>query len=521
MKRRHGIGLVLGLALALCSVAQSQTHVTPRHVNLVTMDKNTRELFEQSMYWDAHFWDEQAKLVKSPYPSGEPTNTGHYMVRESSWYALGLLLRDAPGDRKMAADILDVVLKEQYLQPGVRWYGTYKRTPEEPDPTAKTLIWRGYDPNWRVFIGTTFAMILIEFPERISPQLAQRMYAAIDRSIQGEISEDRLLPTYTNIALMYGFLWDFAAIHDKRADWQKQSADWTENVYRIFKEHNAFSEYNSPTYCGVDLYGLALWRDYGSTGRIRSIGSEMESSLWRELTNYYQPNLRNLSGPYDRAYGMDMERYVSVVGVWMRTALDAPHAPLPTLNATTDHLPDLWFAPHLAILGTQIPDDALAKMKSFAGEHLIRKQIDNQRVATAWIGKDVVFGGEATSRTKDSGTTTQFHPATAQWRTPSGEIGWVQLVQSPMVDATADEHGLTISTTGTVRWRIHAKDLVQKNVGETEWNLPGLRVKAASDAKSFSVEKAGDAIDLVYTGISHMRLEINTIQQTGSVEPLR
>jgi hypothetical protein len=510
MKRGQGIGAVL--VLVLTCMVQSQASVTPRRVDPAAMDNNTRELFQESMYWDAHFWDENAKLVKSPYSSADAAHTGQYMVRESSWYALGLLLRDAPGDRKRAAEVLDAVLKEQYIQPGVRWYGTYKRTPEEPDPTAKTLMWRGYDPNWRVFIGTTFAMILIEYPDRISPELSQRLYTAIDHSIEGEISEGRLLPTYTNIALMYGFLWDFAAAHDKRADWQKQSADWTEKVYRIFQQHNAFSEYNSPTYCGVDLYGLALWRDYGSTKRIRTIGSEMESTLWRELTNYYQPNLRNISGPYDRAYGMDMEQYVSVVGVWMRTALDAPHAPLPTLKATTDHLPDLWFAPHLAILGTQIPQDALARMKSFEGKHLIRKQIDDQRVATAWIGKDVVFGGEATSKTKDSGTTTQFHPATAQWRTPSGEIGWMLLVQSPMVDASADEHGLTISATGTIRLRIHAKDLVQKNVGKTEWSLPGLQVEVTSDAKGFSIEKATDAIDLVYSGMNQMRLEIKTVQ---------
>jgi len=510
MKRWHGIGLMLILALS-CGT-QGRAQATPRHVKLTAMDKNTREIFQESMYLGAHFWDENAKLVRSPYVRAGLTSTGQYLVRESSWYALGLLLRDAPGDRKTAAAALDAVLKEQYIQSGVRWYGTYKRTPEEPDPTAKALMWRGYDPNWRVFIGTTFAMILIEFPERIPPQLAQRMYAAIDRSIEGEISEGRLLPTYTNIALMYGFLWDFAATHDKRADWQKQSTDWTENVYRLFKQHDAFSEYNSPTYCGVDLYGLALWRDYGSTGHIRRIGSEMESALWRELANYYQPDLRNISGPYDRAYGMDMERYVSVVGVWMRTALDAAHAPLPALTATTDHLADVWFAPHIAILGALIPGDALERMKSFAGEHSIRRQIDDQRVATAWIGKDVIFGGETTNKTKDAGTTTQFHPATVQWRTPSGEIGWVQLVQSPTVDATADEHRLTISTNGTVRWRIHAKDLALKDVGKAEWNLPGLHVEISSDAKGFGIEKATDSIDLIYTGLNEMNLGIQTVQ---------
>jgi hypothetical protein len=222
----------------------------------------------------------------------------------------------------------------------------------------------------------------------------------------------------------------------------------------------------SPTYCDVDIYGLVLWRDYGSTQPIRAIGGEMEAGLWRDLASYYQPErisfgmdgmfvsatwdsttfaavhnrrvdwkkLRNLSGPFDRAYGMDIEEYVSVVGVWTRTVLDAAHAPLPVLTATTDHLPDLWFAPHIAILGTSIPADALAKMKTFTGKHVVRKRISEQRVATAWLGRGIIFGGESTSKTRDVGPTSQFRPATVQWRTPSGEIGWMQLTESPMID---------------------------------------------------------------------------------------
>ena len=204
------------------------------------------------------------------------------MVRESSWYALGLLLRDEPGDRQRAADILDAVLKQQYLTPGTPWYGTFRRAPEEQEPAPDAVMWRNFDPNWRIFIGTTFEMILIEYPDRISPELAQRMYKAIDRGIEGEIAEKRLLPSYSNIALMYGALWDFAAAHDKRADWQQQSSEWTESVYKLYKQYGAFFEYNSPTYCGVDLYGLALWRSYGSTPRMRAIGSEMEAGLVAE-----------------------------------------------------------------------------------------------------------------------------------------------------------------------------------------------------------------------------------------------
>jgi hypothetical protein len=506
MKRRYVITLVLALAFA----ARSEAFVTPRHVTLASMDKNTRELFQESMDLDAHLWDQNVKLVHRPDYRSNALRVGSYMVRESGWYALGLLLRDAEGDRQRAADILDAVLKQQYVTPGVKWYGTYRRTPEEPDPSGNPVMWRGYDPNWRVFIGTTFQMILIEYPDRISPELSKRMYGAIDRSIDGEMKEGRLLPSYSNIALMYGSLWDFAGVHDKNADWRKQAGDWTESVYSLFKKHDAFYEYNSPTYYGVDLYGLALWRDYGSTRRIQTIGNEMEATMWKDIASFYNPLLRNVSGPYDRSYGMDMESYVSIVGVWMRTVLDAKTAPLPAITASTDHVADVWFAPHLAILGTRIPQDALAKMKKFEGEHLLHKQITEERVATAWIGRDVIFGGESTGKTKDAGTTTQFHPVTVQWRTPSGEIGWVRLMESPMIDASANEHGLTISATGTIRLRIHAKEMVQAKISEKEWELPGLRVAVDSDAKSFSVERAEDAIDLIYSGMTTMRLGIET-----------
>jgi hypothetical protein len=507
MKRQYAIALLM-----LVCVARSDAFVTPRHVTLASMDKNTRELFQESMNLDAQLWDQDTKLVHRPGFRLDGPRGGSYMVRESSWYALGLLLRDAAGDRQRAAEILDAVLKQQYLTPGVKWYGTYKRTPEEPDPAGNPVMWRGYDPNWRMFIGTTFQMILIEYPDRISPELSKRMYEAIDRAIDGEMKEGRLVPSYSNIALMYGSLWDFAAAHDKNAEWQKQAGEWTESVYNLFKKYDAFYEYNSPTYYGVDLYGLALLRDYGSTKRIQTLGSEMEAIMWKDIASFYNPLLRNVSGPYDRSYGMDMESYVSIVGVWMRTVLDAQAAPLPAIAASTDHVADAWFAPHLAILGTRIPTDALAKMKKFEGEHLLHKQITAERVATAWIGRDVIFGGESTSKTKDAGTTTQFHPATVQWRTPSGEIGWVRLMQSPMIDATADKQGLTISATGTVRLRIHAKDMVQTKISQTVWELPGLRITVSSDAKTFSVEKTGDAIDLVYVAITGMRLDIKTAQ---------
>jgi hypothetical protein len=238
------------------------------------------------------------------------------------------------------------------------------------------------------------------------------------------------------------------------------------------------------------------------------MGGEMEAGLWRDFANLYQPDLRNLSGPYDRAYGMDMESYVSVDGVWVRTVLAADKAPLAPITPTTDHLADIWIVPQIAALGTRIPADAMKKISAFEGQHLVSRKITDQRSATAWIGKHVMFGGEATSKTKDAGSGSQFHPATIQWRTPSGKIGWVQLYEAPMIDAKADPKGISISAAGTIRIRIHAQGMDAGKISATQWNLPGLKVAVTADSKDFTEEKAGDSIDLTYSGMTTARWEI-------------
>jgi hypothetical protein len=60
------------------------------------------------------------------------------------------------------------------------------------------------------------------------------------------------------------------------------------------------------------------------------------------------------------------------------------------------------------------------------------------------------------------------------------------------------------------RFRIHAKDMVQKKVGDKEWGLPGLRIAVEDDAKDFSIEKADDAVDVTYSGMKKMTLGVKT-----------
>ena len=154
---RSRIATVLFAGAVVLQVAAA----APRHPNAASLNKNSREIFETAMQWGDQYYDAKANLCRMP-PSpqyAEAHLPAYLAVRESAWYAVGLLLRDGPADRQRAAQILNIVLNAQYREPGKPWDGTFRRTPAEPEPGTQAVMWHAYDPNWREFVGTTFAVI--------------------------------------------------------------------------------------------------------------------------------------------------------------------------------------------------------------------------------------------------------------------------------------------------------------------------------------------------------------------------
>jgi hypothetical protein len=520
--KRKLVNVLLAVGLLFVSYCAGATAQT-RHPDVASLSRNSREIFTTAMQWGDKSWDAKSSLCLAPdWPEQLPANphahevrfAEYKMVRESSWYALGLLLRDGPGDRERAAKVIDAILNQQYHAPGKVWDGTFRRSPNEPDPGDRAVMWKGYDPNWRVFIGSTFAVIMNEYPDRVPSELKQRMMASINYALQGEMHEGRLQPSYTNIALMYGYLWSYAAKFGGKPEWAEPAAKWQDEVYRLYKEHDAFNEYNSPTYAGTDFYALALWRDYGLTEHTRAMGRAMEDGLWRATAAFYNANLRNISGPYDRSYGMDMQSYVSVNGLWLRMVLDAGDAPLPTFTPPVDHVGDLWFIPLMVVVDARIPDDAMQTFRGFTGEHEVRRAIEGPRVATAWIGKTLIYGGEITGKTRGVDAASQFHPVTAQWLAPDGRIGWLNMTRTPKIDADATKNGIEIATEkGDVTFRIDVHGLKAADLKAGEWKLAGLDVKLTTDAGHFTVEPGQGYVDVHYAGMTKMKMQFTQVAQ--------
>jgi len=448
-------------------------------------------------------FDDRAAMMHllAPIPGLEK----RHLVRETGWYALGLLMRNREGDRERAIRGLNAILECQINQPGISAHGTFLRYPDEPRPGPGARRSKDYDPNWREFIGTTFQLILIHYADRLPQDLTRRMEAAIRLAVEGEIQEGRLRPAYSNIALLYGALIDFAGARFKNAGWSRRAAEWTALVHREFTRYGAFTEFNSPTYYGTDLSGLVLWRDYGTTAAMREAGAGMEAALWRSIASMYHAGLSNMAGPYDRAYGMDMRHYATLVGLYLLTTMDAGAAPFPPIEYGVDHGTDISCTPQWVLVPTRIPKDVRKHFHAFQGERLVKQQITATRTATAWIGKDYLLGGEFTGKTKASPPGSQFHPATIHWRG-----GWVRLLDVGPVDATAARDTLTISCTGSATFRIAAPGLKAGDLQREQWLLPGLTVRVETDAGGVSVEPAAGHVDVIYRNATRFTLTVRS-----------
>lgn len=458
-----------------------------------TLDGAVAELDAASVSWMDSLWDEGAGLLHAP-------DRRRHMVRETCWYALGVLQRSSSGDVARACRALHVVLDNQFDAEGAVFHGTFRRAPQEPDPPDDPVVWQHYDPNWRQFIGTVLCIVLTDYAAELTGPLADRARRAVRLAVEGE-PPDRVPPTYANIALMKAWLDASAGRLLGLAGRETFGLSLAHQVAEAFFDNGAFAEYNSPTYYGVDLYALALWRGRPPHPDFARLGEAMEEALWRDVARFYHAGLKNLCGPFDRAYGMDMRRYVALVGEWIWAAVGREVAPVPDIGRTFAHPHDFCFGPCVAAGGVRVPSDVFAHLTGFTSERSLETRIADRHV-TAWLSDHVMLGAQhAGGRRTPSGA---YHPATVHFGLPDGGVGWIRCRSARPVDAQARPGELDVRCAGDVAFEICAPGAA---VGSGGWLMPGLSLAVRTDGRLARVD-GGDVVTVSYTGATAFELTV-------------
>ncbi len=467
-------------------------------------------------------------------------------VRNTLYYALGLLILHEQEALPTAVRAISAVLDLQFDDPAEVFHGTFRHPDDEMPPRglfpyrdvtpyvrymadvawehigaefdhalrddprfagqsadladllhralcrAVPVAWDTYEPNLREFTGMIFAMVLVHFQSILPTELTERILSASERACTGMVTrlDAALTPLNTNVRIMAIFLLDHFGKRLRREDWKARALEEMRALLGEYREFGACAEFNSPTYCGVDLSTLGFFRRYGSAPELVRSADELEEHLWRDVADFYNPSMRAFSGPYSRCYELDMSVHtcfydILYLGLGRELWPDHPFSIESVVNPLT-------------VLGDiRIPEDVrplfLHERPPFTVTRRFRELAErgDPRVpqavctATAYVTPDFMAGAMSGSRNPSH----QLHPFVVFWKN-----GTIKLLRSLMDGSMNHLH--TVLFDGQVRgthaemtvrsetpfpvlvfYEIEAKEELRGDmVTSSSWDLPGLHV---------------------------------------------
>lgn len=426
---------------------------------------NANSLLTKSMAWMDTLYDTEAGYLYASTSGALQLET-----RSSAWYAVGLLARNSENDAAEAAKVIRNIVSGQFQNASEQWYGDYTIYPAQPSPGTEAYpaeIYGTWDPNWRGFIGTAFIVAYEEFPHLLSGDLKDLMLESLHLNAIGDtyrvggVDGDNLYPAYSNAAIMHTAVsaWVGRATNDSNIT--AEGEHWAHEIVDLFNIGNALGEFNSPTYEGVSLWALTLWAKYVPQDSVAGANArDMISKIWSSLGKIYNANLKDQAGPWDRSYGLDMNRYMSIMGLWIWAAIGQEASPNYKYPEIAAHRDDYEFGPLIAVLGPYAlglaSEEAVAALHTFPDDghwyntSVISPAYDlERRNISIWNSPNLTIGAESFVENVVGGPAVnpeQFNPAVVQWLRSDGSVGFLTLYpETEALDVEVGEGMLELS----------------------------------------------------------------------------
>ncbi|KAK7938034.1 uncharacterized protein PG986_014902 [Apiospora aurea] len=509
---------LLGLLLGVAGVSPATAAELKGHV---------QSLLDESMDFMDKIYDRDAGYLYYFY---YPLAAGQHETRSSMWYATGLLQRNRGDDVDQAVRIIRNIIGDQEKNETLQWFGDYTVYPEQPTVghgDYKPVIYNSWDPNWRGFIGTNLIVIYEEFgailPGDVKQLILDSLYNATigDSYRVGGVDDDNLYPSYSNPAIMRAIASGWTGRKCNDANMTAAGEMYAREVLDLFDQNGGtLSEFNSGTYMGVSLYGLTLWAKYMPAAEdsvMGAHGARMIRQIWQTAGQMYNANLGNLAGPWDRAYGYDMNKYVAIFSLYIWTLVGKENAPgLQTTGQTWSmaHADDFEYAPLIAVLApfhdALVPDDVMARLSAFPSSsggdeeehHMYTTSAFSPphdlvpRNITTWLSPNLTIGAESFRENIVGGPredSSQWNPAVVQWAHPSSSatkkrsVGYLTLYPTePALDAEVAPGTLNLTypdgnATSSFTFLVSANPLgsFKRDLANLEKDLDGVKIEVS------------------------------------------
>ena len=477
-------------------------------------------------------------------------------LRASLYYALALMMMDAENAWETIESICQAVLSLQIDAPEEIFHGVFRHDPGEAFPPVQALnfrrlglygrywadctwervtdafhqklaahpllraqtgeiegllhqaltetvpvVWDTYEPNIREFLLMCFSMLLRHGGERMSPELKKALLRSARIAMEGSVtrSHTNFTPLNTNIQCMHIFLLDFFGDLLNEPAWRDYAVSYAEGMLSRYREHHACAEFNSPTYCGVDLSVLGFIRRYSKSDTLKALAEELESGIWRDMADFYNPAMRNFCGPYSRAYELDMAAHTCFCDM-LYWALGEKAFPWHPFSVESVNNP-------LMLLGDiRMPEDVKRAFLTPKRDVTVRRKFrelsergdpeNNSALCTAeaWITPDLMAGVMRGSENPSY----QLHPLVIFWRQKTG-LGTIKLLRclpdgqmthlhTVFFQGEMEKNRLTMDVDAQVRrdvdifFEIECGGADKIVINDNEWRLPGLTVALSARA---------------------------------------
>ncbi|OGM50593.1 hypothetical protein ABOM_000576 [Aspergillus bombycis] len=449
------------VASAILAISASAAQITKG------LSKNAQGLFDWSMEVNDLRWDSSYKYIWY-------ADNGPWSTRFTAWHTAGLLYRNKGQDLTNAKAAIENILACQMTESyESAWYGTFKRSPDEPYPTPDSElyppdIYNTYDPNWREFIGTQLVQIVEEFSDLLGDHLVSRIEDSLEIATVGSMRRngsypegDNLTPAYSNPAIMRAWYVSWIGARRNNQTFISYANDQADAILELFKStgSNVLSEYNAPTYYGMDVWALAGAIKYGpSNATMTKNAKVILTDLWEDIAAHYNPYLANMAGPYDRAYTRDMTTSSAVIDYLWWGLYGYGNGPQPN-KLETNLLYDVTQGAALALIVDVVADHIsnennswLQSREQWSGERMITKKVPDAlgadaevRTVTSWISAPLMIGAEQVNETVNRGEHDQDH-------TPYPYMSFFTLYPTAStIDAVAAPNSLEISYPNTTQ----------------------------------------------------------------------
>jgi hypothetical protein len=294
-------------------------------------------------------------------------------------------------------------------------------------------------------------------------------------------------PDYSNIATMSGVMMEYVGRMAHLPDIYETGHRKVMDVYKLYKKYNSLCEFNSPTYMGTSLFGVALWRQLSPSHETRRRGAKLEDSLWNDLAVFYNPNLLNLCGPYFRSYNMDMLRCYTCGGMWITLAVNnEKFEPMPGHDGSKSF--EINSFALFELVCKKIQPEIVEKFKTIDEPRFISRDVYNTytgekiKKVNAYIAKDWMMGGCTGHRWQF----TQLVPGTIHWKKPKSKyVNWILVPSYNKADVVVDESEMKIFVGGNDTSNLTLLAYVPFSRSEqfhgNRWKLQGMELLITTD----------------------------------------